>query len=102
MIRKIYWSTFIFIDSLLKFPNLKDRETGIQLGFDMADPVTSDLFTMHKRVSSEGEIIGIDPDPTNHQIAQEIITKKKLNIYLIQKRNIFKKRHCSVFNWRKK
>jgi FkbM family methyltransferase len=90
-LKNIFWNSFTTIDGNLKFPNLEKGEIGIQLGFDMTAPVTSDLFTMHKRVTSDGKIIGIDPDPFNHQIAKKIIQEKKLNIELIQKGTYSKK-----------
>lgn len=91
MIKKSFWKLFTLIDARLKFPNLKKGDIGIQLGFDMTAPLTSDLFTMYKKVNPKGKIIGIDPDPFNHQIALEIINKKKYNIDLIQKGTYSKK-----------
>jgi FkbM family methyltransferase len=83
--KKIFWNLFTAIDARLKFPALKKGEIGIQAGFDMSAPVTSDLFLMHTRVKNDGLVIGIDPDPENHRIANEIIERKKLNIKLVQK-----------------
>ena len=57
----------------------------------MTYSITSDLFTMHKRIGQTGKVIGIDPDPLNHQIASAIINKKNLNIKLIQKGTYSKK-----------
>ena len=85
------WNLFTSVDSCLKFPNLKGNSIGVQLGFDMAFPVTSDLFTMHKRINENGKIIGIDPDPNNHILAQQVIIKNKFNIDLIQKGTFSKK-----------
>ena len=84
-LKKIFWTTFSNIDGQLKFPNLKKNEIGIQLGFDMTSPITSDLFTMHNKVRPNGRVIGIDPDTFNHQIAAKIIKEHNLNIQLIQK-----------------
>jgi FkbM family methyltransferase len=84
-LKNIFWKGFSSIDTQLKFPNLTKGEVGIQLGFDMTSPITSDLFSMHKKVAPNGVVIGIDPDPFNHQIAQSIIKKNKYNIQLIQK-----------------
>lgn len=84
-IKKYIWKQFTSIDARLKFPNLKPGKIGIQLGFDMAYPITSDLFTMYRRVDPCGKVIGIDPDPNNHSIACEIIRHQNLNIELIQK-----------------
>ncbi|PCJ22873.1 MAG: hypothetical protein COA97_12790 [Flavobacteriales bacterium] len=84
-LKKIFWTKFSFIDGQLKFPQLQKEEIGIQLGFDMTFPITSDLFTMCKRILPNGKIIGIDPDPFNYQIAKNIISEKKFNIQLIQK-----------------
>lgn len=83
--KKIFWKLFTAIDASLKFPELKKGEIGIQAGFDMSAPVTSDLFLMHKKTGVNGLVIGIDPDPENHRIANEIIERKKLNIKLVQK-----------------
>ena len=90
-IKNIIWKCFTSIDAKLKFPNLKKGEIGIQLGFDMAYPLTSDLFSMYKRVKPNGLVIGIDPDPFNHQIAQQIINENNYNIQLIQKGTYSKK-----------
>ncbi len=90
-LKNTFWKLFIAVDANLKFPNLKNGETAIQLGFDMSAPITSDLFLITKRVGSIGKVIGIDPDPTNHKIAKEIIDKEKLNIQLIQKGTYSKK-----------
>lgn len=84
-IKKSIWQIFKSIDSVLKFPNLKSGEIGIQLGFDMDAPITSDLFSMHRRVSPNGLVIGIDPDLSNLSKANEIIEKQNLNIELIHK-----------------
>ncbi|MBL4668992.1 MAG: FkbM family methyltransferase [Flavobacteriales bacterium] len=90
-LKDIFWSSFTTLDGKLKFPHLKKDEIGIQLGFDMVYPITSDLFTMHKRVAQKGQVIGIDPDPFNHKIASKIIHKEQLNIQLIQKGTYSKK-----------
>ena len=83
--KSVIWSLFKKLDSALKFPNLKLNEIGIQLGFDMSSSLTSDLFSMQKRVGSNGIIYGIDPDISNINIAQKIISRQKLNIKLIHK-----------------
>jgi FkbM family methyltransferase len=90
-LKNSFWKCFTIVDAKLKFPNLKKGGVGIQLGFDMTFPLTSDLFTMHKRVVPNGFIIGIDPDPFNHQIAQKVIIESNLNIKLIQKGTFSKK-----------
>ena len=84
-IKKIYWRIFVAIDERLKFPALKKGETGIQLGFDMSAPVTSDLFLMAHRVGPGGKVIGIDPDPRNHAIAKSIIEKNNYPVQLMHK-----------------
>ncbi|HAF30461.1 MAG TPA: hypothetical protein DCG75_15570 [Bacteroidales bacterium] len=96
MIKHIIWKTFVQIDSVLKFPNLQKGEIGIQLGFDMIAPLTSDLFTMYKRVKPTGYVLGIDPDPRNIDLAKEIIKKKKHNIKLIQKAIFSDKGECEL------
>lgn len=81
--KKLFWSCFIFIDERLKFPQLKSGEIAIQMGFDMDAPVTSDLFLLQKRVTNSGQVIGIEPDPSNREKAQAIIDEKKLNISIL-------------------
>lgn len=83
--KRMFWKIFIRIDAKLKFSNLKPNKIGIQLGFDMSAPVTSDLFLMSKFQKNKGLVIGIDPDPENNLFAQKIIDTQKLNIKLIQK-----------------
>ncbi|MBU8892756.1 MAG: FkbM family methyltransferase [Bacteroidales bacterium] len=95
-LKQFIWKIFIRTDSALKFPNLKKDEIGIQLGFDMIAPVTSDLFTMYNRVKPNGRIIGIDPDPRNINIAQKILNEKKINITLIQKAVFSEKGDCKL------
>ena len=90
-LKTIFWKCFTNIDGALKFPQLKNEEIGVQLGFDMSSAITSDLFTMHQRVQPKGYVIGIDPDPFNHKEAQEIIDEKQFNINLIQKATYSKK-----------
>ena len=90
-LKNIFWEVFTKIDGKLKFPHLKNGAIGIQVGYDMTSPITSDLFTMSKRVHPSGKVIGIDPDPFNYKIAEEIITEKQLNIQLIQKGTFSKK-----------
>ncbi len=82
------------MDGSLKFPQLKKGEIGIQVGYDMSSAITSDLFTMNRNVGSTGKVIGIDPDPFNHEVASKIITKKLLNIDLIQKGTYSKKENA--------
>jgi len=84
-LKRIFFKFFIFIDEKLKFPNLQNGHIAIQVGFDMSAPVTSDLFELWNRVKPGGQVIGIDPDPENHQIAIPIIQKKSANILLIEK-----------------
>jgi FkbM family methyltransferase len=65
-----------FIDERLKFPNLKKGEVGIQIGFDLSSPnLTSDVWLMCNRVGKQGKVIGIDPDPANHEKIREIMNK---------------------------
>ncbi|MDA3953855.1 MAG: FkbM family methyltransferase [Bacteroidales bacterium] len=95
-IKKIVWKVFVEIDTLLKFPNLKKGEIGIQLGFDIKAPVTTDLFSIYKRVKPNGLVVGVDPDPRNIQLAQVLIDKKNLNIKLIQKAIYSEKGECEL------
>lgn len=96
LLKNIFWLFFAKIDAILKFPNLKKNEIGIQLGFDMSAYLASDLFTMYQRVIPKGLVIGIDPDPNNHKIAKKIINQKKFNIQLIQK-GTFSKQETATF-----
>ncbi|NOQ26136.1 MAG: FkbM family methyltransferase [Bacteroidales bacterium] len=95
-IKQLVWKLFAKIDSIIKFPNLKKGEIGIQLGFDMKAPVTTDLLSIYKRIKPNGFVIGIDPDPQNIRVAQEIINKEKLNIKLIQKAIYSEKGECEL------
>lgn len=95
-IQNIVWKCFIWFDEKLKFPNLKKGGIGIQVGFDMAAPLTSDLFLMYNRVKPRGLVIGIDPDPRNLKVAQHIIHNKNLNIDLIQKAVFSTKGKCEL------
>ncbi len=55
-----------WIDGILKFPNLKKGEVGIQIGFDMSSKsLTSDLVVMGGKTKKNGLVLGIDPDPFN-------------------------------------
>jgi Methyltransferase FkbM domain len=77
-----------YIDRKLKFPALKKGETGIQIGFDMAHPLTGDLFKMYHCC---GHVIGIDPDTENIKAANVIIHARNLNIQLVEKAVYFEK-----------
>ncbi|SNT24273.1 methyltransferase, FkbM family [Ekhidna lutea] len=80
------------IEGILRFPNLKSGEIGIQVGFDLSQKnLTSDLFRMSSRVSPTGMVIAIDPDPANHERLKEVMERKKLNFTLIQKATYSKK-----------
>ncbi|HKJ41744.1 MAG TPA: FkbM family methyltransferase [Sunxiuqinia sp.] len=83
-LKHLFWKLFTAIDARLKFPNLKAGEIGIQCGFDMDAPVTSDLFSMQRRTTNEGLVYGIDPDPENMAIARQLISESQKNIRLIQ------------------
>ena len=84
-LKRIFFRLFARIDRRLKFPALKKGETGIQVGFDMLYQATSDLFEMSGRVGKSGTVLGIDPDPWNHRMAEaEIAGKKHKNIRLVR------------------
>jgi FkbM family methyltransferase len=85
LFKNLVWKIFVKVDSILKFPNLKNGEIGIQLGFDIGAPVTTDIFIMHNRVKPSGIILAIDADPDNITKAREIIDEKKMNIVLVHK-----------------
>jgi FkbM family methyltransferase len=84
-IKEILFYWFSLVDRFLKFPALQKGEVGIQVGFDMTSPITSDLFGMSGRVGKQGSVLGIDPDPWNHRVAEQIIKKRGIgNIRLIE------------------
>lgn len=77
---------FNAIDAVLKFPNLKKGETGIQVGFDLSSKsLTTDVLKLQQRVGNEGLVVAIDPDPLNIEKLQPVIQGKNLNIKLVQK-----------------
>lgn len=84
-LKRLFFHLFSVVDQYLKFPQLKKGETGIQVGFDMLSYITSDLFEMSRKTGKKGLVVGIDPDSWNHDIANEIIQKRKIkNIQLIE------------------
>ena len=86
MKNNIFVRLFNRLDSLVKFPNLRSGEVGIQVGFDMSSKnFTTDVIKMYYRVSNTGKVIAIDPDPRNHALLKNIIEKNSLNIALIEK-----------------
>lgn len=87
--KQLFWRWFIAVDRRLKFPSLKAGETGVQIGFDMSAPVTSDLFLMVENVGPTGNVIGIDPDPRNIAAAHLIVARQRYPVTLI---------HRAVFN----
>jgi len=78
-IKDLFFHVFSIIDQYLKFPSLKRGETGIQIGFDMTSPITSDLFEMSRKVGKGGSVFGIDPDPWNHTVANDIISNRGIS-----------------------
>lgn len=73
-------------ESLLKFPNLKRGDIGIQVGFDMSSKnLTSDVIQIHHRTTKKGRVVAIDPDPQNHSQLIKLIERNNLSITLIQK-----------------
>lgn len=88
MIKKFkhaFFRLFSLVDQNLKFPALKKGEVGIQVGFDMSSPVTSDLYEMSRKAGKKGAVLGIDPDYWNHQEAKKIIERSNYsNIRLIR------------------
>lgn len=74
------------LDGSLKFPLLKQNDIGVQIGFDLSSPnLTTDLIVMARRVGLGGKVIGIDPDPANHEAITRVIAKHNLPIQLVQK-----------------
>ena len=91
-LKLLFFHLFSVADQYLKFPELKKGEVGIQIGFDMLSYITSDLFEMSRKTGTNGLVIGIDPDPWNHKIANEIISQRKIkNIRLIESGTFSKK-----------
>lgn len=74
------------IDRRLKFPHLIKGSIGVQVGFDMDFAATSDLFKMARRVGPSGLVLGIDPDPINHERAEKWLNQHRVEqVRLIQK-----------------
>jgi hypothetical protein len=74
------------LDGILKFPNLKSGEVGIQVGFDMSSPnPTSDLIVMAHRTGKNGIALGIDPDPANINTIKSWGNYLNLKMTLVQK-----------------
>lgn len=81
LVKTINWT-----DALLKFPNLRKGEIGIQVGFDLSSKnLTTDVMKMTCRTKKTGQVIAIDPDPFNHESIRPIIERKGLNVKLVQK-----------------
>ena len=73
------------IDGFVKFPNLHKGDIGVQVGFDLSSKnLVTDVLKMHYRTGNQGLVIGIDPDPVNHQRLKPVIEGRKLNVKLIQ------------------
>ncbi len=73
-------------DAKLKFPNLRQGETGIQVGFDLSSKsLTTDVLKMFYRTANEGLIVAVDPDPYNHEVLKPVIEARGLNVVLVQK-----------------
>ncbi|MCD4792080.1 MAG: FkbM family methyltransferase [Bacteroidales bacterium] len=100
-LKSIFFKIFNLITGILKFPNLKKGEIGIQLGFDMSAPVTSDLFLMCKRASEKGLIIGVEPDIENHISAQKIIKKNNYSAELVLKATYSEKGETKIYKAKK-
>lgn len=74
------------IEAVLKFPNLRKGEIGIQVGFDLSSKYAStDVVKMHYRTTRSGLVVAIDPDPANHLELQKIIERQKLSVCRVQK-----------------
>lgn len=101
LLKSIFFKFFNFITRILKFPNLKKGEIGIQLGFDMSAPVTSDLFLMCNRTKRNGLVIGIDPDSNNHIIAKKIIANNNYNTKLVHKATYSEKDKTKIYKAKK-
>lgn len=84
-IKSQVWQLVNYFDRKLKFPYLNEGGIGIQIGFDMQYPITSDLFSMAKAVGPTGKILGIEPDPEVIEKAQKIIRKRNYPISIIPK-----------------
>ncbi len=97
----LFFKIFNFITRNIKFPNLKKGEIGIQLGFDMSAPVTSDLFLMCKKATEKGLVIGVDPAIENHISAQKIIEKNNYSAKLVQKATFSEKGKTKIYKAKK-
>lgn len=86
MERSILVKTRNILDGILKFPNLKRGDIGIQIGFDLSSKnLTSDVIVMARRVGSTGKIIAIDPDPFNHDRLKSIMKEYQLPVFPVQR-----------------
>ncbi len=82
----LFTRIFNKIDSRLKFPNLREGEIGVQVGFDLSSAnLTTDVLRMAHRVGPSGLVVAIDPDPANHASMQKVIDHLNLNVILVQK-----------------
>ncbi len=96
-LKHAFFRLFSRVDQNLKFPALKKGELGIQVGFDMYSPLTSDLFEMSRKVGKKGAVLGIDPDPWNHQEAKKIIESRTITNIRLQKLATFSEKTYSNF-----
>ena len=86
MKNNLFVKTINKIESILKFPNLKSGETGIQVGFDLSSRnLSTDVIRMHYRTTRAGKVIAIDPDPQNHAKLQLVIDADHLNVSTVMK-----------------
>ncbi len=100
--KRLFFQIFSYIDQYVKFPSLKKGEIGIQVGFDMFSPVTSDLFAISRKVGEKGVVYGIDPDSWNHAIAREFISQKKIANICLLKTGTYSEKKRSKFLLRKR
>jgi FkbM family methyltransferase len=98
-LKTAFFRLFTVVDRYVKFPALKKGEVGIQVGFDMYSPLTSDLFEMSRKVGAKGLVLGIDPDEWNHQEAKKIMDGRPNNNIRLQKLATFSEKSTATFKF---
>lgn len=98
-LKTAFFHLFSFVDRHVKFPALKRGEVGIQVGFDMSSPLTSDLFEMSRKVGSKGLVLGIDPDEWNQQEAKKYMDDRAGNNIRLRKLATFSGKTKATFKF---
>lgn len=85
------------VDGAVKFPHIQSGSVGLQIGFDLSSSnLTTDILTMSQRAGNKGKILGIDPDPTNHDSLNNILRNGKYPISLLQKGTYDRQGHSKL------